>query len=528
MNEKWRLSFQGKIIKNYNALCEDIAKFRVNFKSKADKIELFIEESECFLVAFFGLLSLKKEPILVQNARFSEEFLDKNKFDQIMQKKSEKNAKFSLNEIDKNAIFYIKTSGSSGTPKLVLKTFCQMCEESKMLSQNFKINENDIIISCVSNQHLYGLSFQIFLPLISGARLEKMDFEFFNLLNNFKEKNFIFISSPILLKSLANSDDLAILKDAKIIFSAGGKIDNQTKINLKPFNLIEIYGGSEMGVVAFNKGQGFVKFSGVNLSVNSENRLLISSIWQQNFAQNKPYLSSDIVRLDGDKIELLGRFDRIVKVHEKRISLDLAEQRLKECEFIEDARVFLGENQTRLSALLVLNKSGKECFKKHGKKGVVEALKKHIYADFGARIRYFKICENLPFDKQGKISQNACVKAFSEKIEPEFKVLEKSQNEVRLKSYISEACFYFEGHFANFPLIPGFCELKFALQNARKYLKIKNLIELENIKFTGFLRPFEECFLNLSLKNEKLYFELFANDLKCCSGRAKVSFEGEK
>lgn len=528
MNENFFLTFQGKTILSYAILGECIAKFREKFSSNESEIELFIEECECFLVAFFGLLSLGKKPILLQHTHFSREFIDKAKFEMIMSGESAENSYFEPNDIDKDALFYICTSGSSGVAKLVPKTLQQMLDETSVLIRTFNISSQESIISFVSNQHLYGLTFQIFLSLVSGARLERQDFDFFNFFAHFKEKDFILISSPTMLKTMSQNNDTAILKRAKMIFSAGGKLDECVREELKPCRIVEIYGGSEMGIVAHNEGLGFKAFEGVNLSVDDENKLIISSPWQKNILSDEPLLSSDIVRLNGDELTLLGRYDRILKLHEKRISLDFIEQRLKEHEFIDDARAFLANGQIRLSALLVLSTRGKTQFKKEGKRGIVEALKAHLYADFGTKVRYFKICEKLPYNAQGKLSAQACVECFDKKVEPKFELIKHSENEAHLKAYISEECFYFEGHFSNFPLVPGFCELQFVLQNARKYLNIKDFIEVENVKFLSFLQPFQHCFLNLLLKNKKLYFELFADEKKCCGGRVQVSFKDAK
>lgn len=534
MNRNFNLSFKGKRLLDFDKLCKNVGVFRANFSKnsrlKNAKTPLFIEEAECFLVAFFGLLSLDKEPILLQKSE--NDILDKFEFDKIMSSKNAENSAFDINAINLNALFYIQTSGSSGTPKLVAKTLKQMLDEAEVIVSTFNINESDVFVSCVSNQHLYGLTFQVFTPLVAGARVEKQDFDFLNLFVNFNENDFIFIASPIMLKTLAKSDDLRAIKRAKKIFSAGGKLENSVREVMKPCEIIEIYGGSEMGVVAYNDGTGFVGFKGVDLKLDEQNRLIISSKWQRNFLNKTPFLSADLAKLNGDKLTLLGRFDRIVKIHAKRISLEGVEERLKSNEFIEDAVAFLEAEKTRLSALLVLNKKGKEHFLNYGKKGIVKALQAYLFEDFGAKIRYFKILSKLPYNAQGKLTSSTCVKAFKARNEPEFELIEKSENEVRLKAYISDDCFYFDGHFGDFPLTPGFVQVKFVLQNARKYLAVKDFVEIENVKFLAFLRPFQNCFLNLNLKGEKLYFELFANTLKCCSGRAKVSlilneFKGE-
>lgn len=527
MNENFKLVYENQVLLDYTKLCEKIAHFINVYENKATQIELFIEEIEDFLVAFFGLLALKKEPILLQNGEFKNEFIDKKLFDTFMQKPNLQNKIFDFANLDENSIFYIKTSGSSGEPKNVLKTLSQMIKEAQILQKTFEVQSDDIFLSCVSHQHLYGLTFKIFLPLLSGASVEKQDFYLPNLLTRQSVKSFIFIASPVVLRLIANYGDLSGILKAKRIFLAGGMLDENTKEILKSCPLIEIYGGSEMGVVAFRKERFFTPFEGVNLNLDSQNRLIIHSPWQENFKDKNAFLSADCANLNDNKLELLGRYDRIIKLFEKRISLDFVENTLKKHEFISDCKVFKDENQTRLSTLITLTQKGKECFRKNGKLAITRALKSYLYADFKSSIRYFYIRENLPYNASGKLSQKACVESARHRFEPKFSLVAQGENEVKLQAYISESCFYFDGHFSNFPLVPGFCELKFVLENARIYLNVKNFIEIENVKFLHFLRVFDTCTLKFSLKNEKLYFELFANEKKCCTGRAKCSFKGQ-
>lgn len=524
---------------------------------------LSIEDTHAFFVAFLASLSLENEVYIISQANsevqgFSltdslilawlEEFESTG---QSQDSGASENLSKNLNcaqeilNLNPQKSFFIQTSGSSGASKNIQKYLQQMLDEARFLKAEFNISAQDLFLSSVSHSHLWGLTCKIFLPLMAGASLEEQtliypDFilqyarqhasENVNLHASQKtsqntqenadkkaRKSLILISSPTLLNSFSLQNDFDALALFRLVFSAGGKLSAHNKALLAgKCTIVEIYGSSETGVIAQSIGQHFRAFSGVKLELDSEQRLKISSPWTQGAFQ-----SNDCARLiNAREFELLGRFDRIIKLYEKRVSLDFLEKTLKEHDFIEDARTGLKDEDNRISALIVLSSTGKQAFRKGGKKAIISALKEYLKKDFASFVRYFYIKEALPYNALGKITKASFLKALNENITPKLEITEQSAHALKAKAYISEACFYFNGHFTNFALVPGFIELGFIYELSKCFgVRVSDIILIENAKFSGFIQPFDEIELEITLKNSRLYFEIALHGKPCASGK---------
>ena len=67
---------------------------------------------------------------------------------------------------------------------------------------------------------------------------------------------------------------------------------------------------------------------------------------------------------------------------------------------------------------------------------------------------------------------------------------------------MSEELFFYEGHFNNYPITPGFIELGLIYDALNELgFNIDDIVAIKNIKFTALLRPFERIIL--TLKQEK-------------------------
>jgi len=503
-------------------------KLRSKVSNKA--LCLKVEHTHAFFVAFLASLSMENEVYIISQANsevadfeindmlilsWLDAFNSSNTH-QISNKYLNLNEILSLNPLKS---FYIQTSGSSGTSKNIKKTLKQMLDEANFLKAEFKISPQMRFLSSVSHSHLWGLTCKVFLPLLAGASLEESTLIYPDFILQYARKNadksLILISSPTLLNSFQTDFDTLSL--FKLIFSAGGKLGAQKKRLLaNGCNIVEIYGSSETGVIAQSLEGHFKAFKGVNLKLDENQRLIISSLWTQGIFQ-----SNDCAKLlSADEFELLGRFDRIIKLYEKRVSLDFLEKTLKEHEFIKDARTGLKDDENRISALIVLSDKGKKVFRKGGKKAIVSALKEFLKKDFASFVRYFYIKESLPYNALGKISRVDFLKALDEKITPKFEILEKDKTSLKAKAYISEACFYFNGHFIDFALVPGFIELGFIYDLAAHLkVQVKDVKCIENAKFSGFIQPFDEIYFKIELKNHRLYFEISLKNKPCASGK---------
>ncbi|WP_298051458.1 AMP-binding protein [uncultured Campylobacter sp.] len=235
----------------------------------------------------------------------------------------------------------------------------------------------------------------------------------------------------------------------------------------------------------------------------------ISSPWCERFE------SRDFGYVCADEITLLGRGDRTVKINENRVSLDLLEAKLRSHEFIGECRIDLHPQRDRAVALIKLSERGEQAFRAGGKKGVTDELKAFLKPEFGAILRYFKIASKLPFNEQGKLSKKDFLSALQRYEVPLFE--RSAENEFRAKVHASD--FYFDGHFARFPLVPAFMQLRFVLICAKALgYELDGTQKIENLKFKNFIRPGDEISIKITEASGKLRFEI-SNDKVCASGR---------
>lgn len=561
--------------------------------SRFSKIGIFLDDTYEFIAALFGTILAHKEPYLLNspsNAQndmllldskflnselFSQNLVDKNPLSKNLGGGGGGNQKLSQSLSQKpfdsgtqseippkipldKARFFIQTSGSSGEPKFIAKNIYQMLCEAKFLAEFFHLNDytkaqskDDMptFIGAIPHRHLFGLTFKVFLPLVCGGVVLKEQFLYHHFLINALDthKNVILLASPTAL-DIVLKDDISKIPSPKAIFCAGSPLDSRSRAGLeKRFgddlkHFVEIYGSSETGIIGYQAQKytpksstqsTFHAFPPVKLKLDSSSRLVISSAWLDSFEGEKAeFLSNDCAKIHSNgTFTLLGRYDRIIKLNETRISLDFVESSLKSSNLIENVRVGKLDGQNRLSAIIVLSDEGKKVFRLSGKKGIKSAIKSSLQsnAHLMSALRYFHIRSYLPYNEQGKITLKAFKDCVNAKITPTFCLISQniSSNEVKtctLEAYIDEGCFYFDGHFADFPLVPGFVELGFALDCASEYLDttLESISKIQSVKFSSFLRPCDNARLELERSQNRLVFTLYANDKICSSGKIEL------
>ena len=515
--------------KSFDDLLKDIYCFSKHLKSQ--DIDIFTTNSYLFMVAFFGAILNKSRPYLLSynlpnNDRV---FFDDDAISAVL---SSNCGTFDINfmKLDLDSVFFIQTSGSSGDSKNIEKTINQMILESAFLTNHFDIKSDSIIISSISHQYLFGLTFKIFVALKSGANIHCQELNYPELvsasISNLKNHKIIFLSSPVLLDCLSKKNNIDEFNNIATIFTAGSKLDKHTRENLNKLiksQIIEIYGSSETGVFASNIDGNFVAFPSVKISIDDKSRLIVSSPWQK-IGDKSEFLSNDCVEIKGDRLKILGRFDRIIKLHDKRVSLDFLENTIKKSSIIEDIAISQDNRYKRLAAILVLNKEGKKLFRNKGKKEIVKQIKTLITKEFNSKLRYFYIRSKLPKNTNGKLPKSAFLDSINARIKPEFKLISKDLDSIKLSAYIDEGSFYFEGHFLDFPLVPGFIQLGFVLDSIKKHLGFgyENIQQIEAIKFMNFLRPCDEAILEIKTIENKISFKIFANNKECANGRLRI------
>jgi acyl-coenzyme A synthetase/AMP-(fatty) acid ligase/3-hydroxymyristoyl/3-hydroxydecanoyl-(acyl carrier protein) dehydratase len=430
------------------------------------------------------------------------------------------------------------TSGSSGEPKRIDKTLCQLANEVEALEQLWGMDLGEAcIIGSVATQHIYGLLFRVLWPLCAGRAFVRQQLAFPEDMQRASREYpaFAWVASPALLKRMGDNLDWPALSAVRRVFSSGGALPLEAAQSLQQRLQqwpTEILGSSETGGIAWRQGeQLWQPFAGVELSQDNDGALLIAS----------PYLpaghvehTADAARIAADgRFELLGRLDRIVKLEEKRISLPMLEQALVTHDWVAEARLgVVQENRASLGALLVLSEAGLFALREHGRRNLTETLRQHLrqHCEALALPRRWRLVRQLPLNSQGKLPQvdiEALLMAPRPKA-PEVLEQVESAGEWSLQLSVPPDLAYFSGHFPKAPVLPGVVQVEWALNLGRQLLNLTGpFAGMEVLKFQQLVRPGDEIQLHLrfDLERGKLYFAYRNDTATCSSGRILLGAE---
>lgn len=369
-------------------------------KNAIKELQIYIDDAFKFYAAFFGSLLAGAAPYVLAKPIFEENLTAVNdeNFSNFLLKEPTKGVKF-----DPQAKFYLQTSGSSGKSKMIEKSLAQMIKESEYLATELNFSSQNTFFSSVSHRHMFGLTFKVFLPLVLGARVIADELNYPEAILGLGLANHVFIASPVLLRTITQSPAASALKGLSGIVSAGSPLKKELRDELGRIcdaRIIEIYGSTETGIVARDEGCGLRLFGAVNAGLDDRGALNVSSPWCEFFQTN------DAASIDEGRLALQGRIDRIVKLNDKRVSLESIETKLLESGLLADCYCAPHPKFKRIAALLQLNDEGLKKFRKIGKKGVAAELKELLKLEFKNSVRYFKIVEKMPRNQQGKFEKS--------------------------------------------------------------------------------------------------------------------------
>lgn len=303
---------------------------------------------------------------------------------------------------------YIKTSGSSGTAKIVAKTAKQMWLEAKALADTLPLDIVDLtVLGSVSVQHLYGLTFRIMLPLVKGWRIGRFQQQYPEfLVAESRHQPSLWIASPALLSHLNLQGQAWKKLSLKGIISAGSALPEKVADDLhQHFScpIIEIYGSTETGVIASRwQSLQWQTFPSVQIGTNEQGALWVRSAWIDGQEQ-----TADSVEIEENHFRLLGRIDRIIKLGDKRISLASIENALLSHSWVADCYIALHPLQSRPAAWVALSVEGMSILATQGRKTVIDQLRNHLRQtqEKLALPRFWRFTEKLPRNSQAKISR---------------------------------------------------------------------------------------------------------------------------
>ncbi|OOF70734.1 AMP-binding protein [Rodentibacter caecimuris] len=305
--------------------------------------------------------------------------------------------------------FLLKTSGSTGQPKTIIKTAGQLWRNAQICAKAFGFlsNNQTTAVCTVSIQHLYGLICQIMMPLVLGWQIErKQQFYPENLAQTYlKSEKTVLISSPTMLSSI-DWKRLAF-PNLMAIISAGGALSTEITRNVKNvlgFDIIDFYGTTEAGAIAMRRGSHLWQaMPDARIGIDERSALWIEADWLSGREQ-----CEDIVELSENGFDILGRADRILKLGDKRISLLSIEQDLQKHETVADCYIGKHPIRNRLVAWVALSSIGLQKYWQ-SRKILIAQLTLHLSAsqEKMALPRFWRFTDQLPRNSQSKISKIA-------------------------------------------------------------------------------------------------------------------------
>ena len=504
---------------------------------------LWEQDSYEFLVLLFASLNAKKQVLLPPHRiRDLEEELAQQDIYFLTRQSIVHEATSTVQNFDdaflENTHVYFYTSGSTGQPKKIPRTLAQLFNEVAGLDASFSLAEHAIAIATVSHQHIYGLLFKLLWPLASGRAFYQTQLAFpedvvdvQKKIAHFNIENYV-ISSPALLKRWTTD---VILEQCITVYSSGGKLD----AGVRPFvnaPITEVFGSSETGGIAYRQEENALwqPFANVDIRLNDQQELAVKA----NHACTLDWI------LTGDKVELideqnpkslfklLGRLDRIVKLEEKRLSLDAIEHKILALDDAQQCHVLVIEKEHRqiLACVVVLTETAREQLKKVGKASFVAALKAQLKDKLEtiAIPRQWRFITQLPQNAQSKLNKQYLKSLFEPMLLPVVLEQQWQDEQMDFKLEFSPELECFKGHFPDFPIFPGVGQIGFIQHFAKQcWSDLMWCNGMEQMKFQDLIHPYTVLKLSLTRKGHKISFEMRTEDKLIASGRLLFAVQSD-
>jgi len=444
------------------------------------------------------------------------------------------------------AAMVVYTSGSTGAPAPIRKQLSQLTGEVAALDAQFGAGLGDAeVLATVSHQHIYGLLFRVLWPLMAGRAIHAERHEYpETLARALAERPCVLLASPAHLKRLPDHLDWQGARDRlRAVFSSGGMLEAEASVHARTLlgrAPIEVYGSSETGGIAWRQrglrdDEGWSPLPFVQWRAGEDGLLEIDSVqagpggWQP--------LSDRVEALEGERFLLRGRADRIVKIEEKRVSLDAVEAALRATGLVREARVLAcvdaGAARQSLAAFVVPNEAGAALLGAGGKNALNTQLRALLATSVEAVAlpRRWRYLERLPVNAQGKTTQALLLALLepqpqpyprSRPRRPALRVLEQAPGRVLLELTVPPDLLYFDGHFSVAPVLPGVVQVDWAIAWGREYLGLGGAFGgINALKFQQMIRPLQPVQLELVHDTHKnsLNFRYFSDAGAHASGR---------
>ena len=259
-----------------------------------------------------------------------------------------------IDEVQKKSQLLFFTSGSSGFPVGAFKTKDNLLKEIEQSKKLFIDRGIKKVIVTVPFIHIYGILAGILLPMSLGEDIElivKEDFLPYEILKEVGDGNALVITTPVFIKALGKLDP-KILHETFFISSTGPLQNDDVALFEQKYKtpLMQLFGSTETGGIAYKIGVDdmWTSLGDVEVSQKDE-KLQVSSPYISEYVLSEgkiqnvqlPFATEDIVKIDKNRFQLLGRCNKLIKIAGKRISATYIESILETIEGVEKTVVEL-------------------------------------------------------------------------------------------------------------------------------------------------------------------------------------------
>jgi acyl-CoA synthetase (AMP-forming)/AMP-acid ligase II/3-hydroxymyristoyl/3-hydroxydecanoyl-(acyl carrier protein) dehydratase len=515
----------------------------------AQRYALCIDDPFDFACALFALFACGKEPVIPANATpgYLADLADA--YDAMLTdadlppfaRQAHANASAAVGTaypIDPQAPLTLYTSGSSGSPKPILKTLAQFNAEVHTLEQQWGALVGDAtMLASVPHHHIYGLLFRVLWPLAAGRAFDRaISIEPLHLQSRIEQCGAtVVVSTPAQLSRWPALPGFASLTPApRTFFSSGGPLaPDAAQHYAAAYGAapLEIYGSTETGGIAWRRQDqtdAWQPVSGIEIRRDEDGALNVRSAHLGHAGWHR---TDDQIACDEHgRFRLQGRLDRVLKLDGKRVSLPELEARLALHPYVAQAALvpLAGASRERVGALVALTDAGNAALRDEGRVLLARTLRRHLagYFDVVVLPRHWRFRLSLPFDARGKLPVSAVAAAFAARAEgievlAEARTQAHSGDTLHYALRVPPTLVHFAGHFPGLPILPGVVQVDWAVRLAADHLPaVRAVASIDRLKFMAPVSP--GAVLKLTLAHDaarrRVQFAYRLDGRECASG----------